>query len=391
MFKGISGWFATDIGIDLGTANTLVYVKDQGIVLREPSVVAVQAGTTNVVAVGDEAKRMLGRTPANIVAMRPMKDGVIADFEITEAMLRHFISKVHNGRLRARPRLVIAVPSGITEVEKRAVRESATHAGAREVYLMEEPMAAAIGVGLPVQDPAGNMIIDIGGGTTEVALISLCGIVFSRSVRVAGDELDEAIVQYMKRAYNLMIGHRTAEEIKIKIGSAFPHKEETSMEVKGRDLVAGLPKTLMITSQEVREALLEPVASIIESVRVTLERCPPELSADLVDRGIVLAGGGALLRGLDKLLSKETDLPVHVAEDPLSAVAEGTGRCLSDFAFLRQVALPDPTLATRTAGVDRSRRRDDRLRRQLPTGERRAVIGALRALNRVRFRVDAVA
>ena len=357
MFKGISGWFATDIGIDLGTANTLVYVKDQGIVLREPSVVAVQAGTTNVVAVGDEAKRMLGRTPANIVAMRPMKDGVIADFEITEAMLRHFISKVHNGRLRARPRLVIAVPSGITEVEKRAVRESATHAGAREVYLMEEPMAAAIGVGLPVQDPAGNMIIDIGGGTTEVALISLCGIVFSRSVRVAGDELDEAIVQYMKRAYNLMIGHRTAEEIKIKIGSAFPHKEETSMEVKGRDLVAGLPKTLMITSQEVREALLEPVASIIESVRVTLERCPPELSADLVDRGIVLAGGGALLRGLDKLLSKETDLPVHVAEDPLSAVAEGTGRCLSDFAFLRQVALPDPTLATRTAGVDRSRRR----------------------------------
>jgi len=289
--------------------------------------------------------------------MRPMKDGVIADFEITEAMLRHFISKVHNGRLRARPRLVIAVPSGITEVEKRAVRESATHAGAREVYLMEEPMAAAIGVGLPVQDPAGNMIIDIGGGTTEVALISLCGIVFSRSVRVAGDELDEAIVQYMKRAYNLMIGHRTAEEIKIKIGSAFPHKEETSMEVKGRDLVAGLPKTLMITSQEVREALLEPVASIIESVRVTLERCPPELSADLVDRGIVLAGGGALLRGLDKLLSKETDLPVHVAEDPLSAVAEGTGRCLSDFAFLRQVALPDPTLATRTAGVDRSRRR----------------------------------
>jgi len=361
MFKGISGWFSSDIGIDLGTANTLVYVKEQGIVLREPSVVAVQAGTNKVVAVGDEAKRMLGRTPANIVAMRPLKDGVIADFEVTEAMLRHFISKVHNGKLRARPRLVIAVPSGITEVEKRAVRESATHAGAREVYLVEEPMAAAIGVGLPVQDPAGNMIIDIGGGTTEVALISLCGIVFSRSVRVAGDELDEAIVQYMKRAYNLMVGHRTAEEIKIKIGSAFPHKEETSMEVKGRDLVAGLPKTLMITSQEVREALLEPVASIIESVRVTLERCPPELSADLVDRGIVLAGGGALLRGLDKLLSKETDLPVHVAEDPLSAVAEGTGRCLTDQNFLRQVALPDPTLATRTAGVDRRRGRRDEM------------------------------
>src|SRR5947207_1620219 len=357
MFRIFLRLLSSDIGIELGTADTFVYVKDQGIVLREPSVVAVQAGTNRVLAVGDEAKRMLGRTPANIVAMRPMKDGVIADFEITEAMLRHFISKVHNGKLRAKPRLVIAVPSGITEVEKRAVRESAMHAGAREVYLIEEPMAAAIGVGLPVQDPAGNMIIDIGGGTTEVALISLCGIVFSRSVRVAGDELDEAIVQYMKRAYNLMIGHRTAEEIKIKIGSAFPHKEETSMEVKGRDLVAGLPKTLMITSQEVREALLEPVASIIESVRVTLERCPPELSADLVDRGIVLAGGGALLRGLDKLLSKETDLPVHVAEDPLSAVADGTGRCLSHFAFLRQVALPDPTLATRTAGVDRSRRR----------------------------------
>jgi rod shape-determining protein MreB len=360
MFKGINGWFSKDIGIDLGTANTLVYVKDQGIILREPSVVAVQAGTNKVVAVGDEAKRMLGRTPANIVAMRPLKDGVIADFEVTEAMLRHFISKVHNGKLRAKPRLVIAVPSGITEVEKRAVRESATHAGAREVYLIEEPMAAAIGVGLPVQDPAGNMIIDIGGGTTEVALISLCGIVFSRSVRVAGDELDDAIVQYMKRAYNLMVGHRTAEEIKIKIGSAFPHKEETSMEVKGRDLVAGLPKTLTITSQEVREALLEPVSSIVESVRVTLERCPPELSADLVDRGIFLAGGGALLRGLDKLLSKETDLPVHIAEDPLSAVAEGTGRCLSEPKFLHQVALPDPTLATKTAGVDRHRgRRDD--------------------------------
>src|SRR5438094_640783 len=255
MFNGLFGWLSSDIGIDLGTANTLVYVKDQGIVLREPSVVAVQAGTNRVLAVGDEAKRMLGRTPANIVAVRPLKDGVIADFEVTEAMLRHFISKVHNRRVRARPRVVIAVPSGITEVEKRAVRESATHAGAREVYLIEEPIAAAIGVGLPVQDPAGNMIIDIGGGTTEVALISLSGIVFSRSVRVAGDELDEAIVQYMKRAYNLMVGERTAEEIKIKIGSAYPSEKETSVEVKGRDLVAGLPKTLMITSQEVCEAL----------------------------------------------------------------------------------------------------------------------------------------
>jgi rod shape-determining protein MreB and related proteins len=340
MFNGLLGLFSNDIGIDLGTANTLVYVKDQGIVLREPSVVAVRSGTSQVLAVGDEAKRMLGRTPGNIVAVRPLKDGVIADFEMTESMLRHFITKVHN-RKWVRPRVVIAVPSGITEVEKRAVKESAAHAGAREVYLIEEPMAAAIGVGLPVQDAAGNMIIDIGGGTTEVALISLSGIVFSRSVRVAGDELDEAIAGYMKRAYNLMIGERTAEEIKIKIGSAYPMDKETSMEVKGRDLVAGLPKTLAITSQEVREALLEPIATIVESVRVTLERCPPELSADLVDRGLVLAGGGALLRGLDKLLQEETGLPVHIAEDPLSAVAEGTGRALSEIKFLRQVASTD--------------------------------------------------
>ena len=340
IFNGLLGLFSNDIGIDLGTANTLVYVKDQGIVLREPSVVAVRSGTSQVLAVGDEAKRMLGRTPGNIVAVRPLKDGVIADFEMTESMLRHFITKVHN-RKWVRPRVVIAVPSGITEVEKRAVKESAAHAGAREVYLIEEPMAAAIGVGLPVQDAAGNMIIDIGGGTTEVALISLSGIVFSRSVRVAGDELDEAIAGYMKRAYNLMIGERTAEEIKIKIGSAYPVEKETSMEVKGRDLVAGLPKTLTITSQEVREALLEPISTIVESVRVTLERCPPELSADLVDRGLVLAGGGALLRGLDKLLQEETGLPVHVAEDPLSAVAEGTGRALSELKFLRQVAASD--------------------------------------------------
>jgi rod shape-determining protein MreB and related proteins len=340
MFNGLLGLFSNDIGIDLGTANTLVYVKDQGIVLREPSVVAVRSGTSQVLAVGDEAKRMLGRTPGNIVAVRPLKDGVIADFEMTESMLRHFITKVHN-RKWVRPRVVIAVPSGITEVEKRAVKESAAHAGAREVYLIEEPMAAAIGVGLPVQDAAGNMIIDIGGGTTEVALISLSGIVFSRSVRVAGDELDEAIAGYMKRAYNLMIGERTAEEIKIRIGSAYPMDKETSMEVKGRDLVAGLPKTLAITSQEVREALLEPIATIVESVRVTLERCPPELSADLVDRGLVLAGGGALLRGLDKLLQEETGLPVHIAEDPLSAVAEGTGRALSEIKFLRQVASID--------------------------------------------------
>jgi rod shape-determining protein MreB and related proteins len=341
MFDNVLGFFSNDIGIDLGTANTLVYVKDHGIVLREPSVVAVQQGTNKVLAVGDEAKRMLGRTPGNIVAIRPLKDGVIADFEVTEAMLRHFISKVHNRRRMVRPRVVIAVPSGITEVEKRAVKDSATHAGAREVYLIEEPMAAAIGVGLPVQDAAGNMIIDIGGGTTEVALISLSGIVFSRSVRVAGDELDESIINYMKRAYNLMIGERTAEDIKIKIGSAYKLEKEMSMEVKGRDLVAGLPKTITISSQEVREALLEPVSTIVDSVRITLERCPPELSADLVDRGLVLAGGGALLRGLDKLLQEETGLSVHVAEDPLSAVAEGTGRALQELRFLKAVASRD--------------------------------------------------
>jgi len=346
------GLLSSDIGIDLGTANTLVYVKDQGVVLREPSVVAVQSGTNNVLAVGDEAKRMLGRTPSNIVAVRPLKDGVIADFEVTEAMLRHFISKVHNGRVRAKPRVVIAVPAGITEVEKRAVQESAMHAGAREVYLIEEPMAAAIGVGLPVQDPAGNMIIDIGGGTTEVAVISLSGIVFSRSLRVAGDELDKAIVQYMKRSYNLMVGERTAEEIKIKIGSAYPMEQETSAEVKGRDLVTGMPKTRMITSQEVREALLEPISAIVDSVRVALESCPPELSADLVDRGLVLAGGGALLRGLDKLLSEQTGLPVHVADDPLSAVAEGTGKCLNEIKFLRQVASAPARSVTRTASVN---------------------------------------
>ena len=346
------GLLSSDIGIDLGTANTLVYVKDKGVVLREPSVVAVQSGTNNVLAVGDEAKRMLGRTPSNIVAVRPLKDGVIADFEVTEAMLRHFISKVHNGRVRAKPRVVIAVPAGITEVEKRAVQESAMHAGAREVYLIEEPMAAAIGVGLPVQDPAGNMIIDIGGGTTEVAVISLSGIVFSRSLRVAGDELDKAIVQYMKRSYNLMVGERTAEEIKIKIGSAYPMEQETSAEVKGRDLVTGMPKTRMITSQEVREALLEPISAIVDSVRVALESCPPELSADLVDRGLVLAGGGALLRGLDKLLSEQTGLPVHVADDPLSAVAEGTGKCLNEIKFLRQVASAPARSVTRTASVN---------------------------------------
>jgi rod shape-determining protein MreB len=339
MFGKILNYFSTDIGIDLGTANTLVYVRDRGIVLREPSVVAIQSGTSHVLAVGEEAKRMLGRTPGSIHAIRPMKDGVIADFEITEAMLRYFIQKVHQRRFGVKPRVIVAVPSGITEVEKRAVKDSAEHAGARHpVYLIEEPMAAAIGVGLPVQEPAGNMIVDIGGGTTEVALISLAGIVLSRSVRVAGDELDEAIIQYMKRAYNLMIGERMAEDIKIKIGSAYPLEQELTMEVKGRDLVAGLPKTLTITSEEVREALQEPIGTIVESVRVTLERCPPELAADLVDRGVVLAGGGALIRGIDKLLAEETGLPVHVADDPLSAVALGTGVVLQELGYLEKLA-----------------------------------------------------
>ena len=340
MFKNLFGnFFANDIGIDLGTANTLINVKGHGIVLREPSVVAVKAGTNEVKAVGDDAKRMLGRTPGNIVAIRPLKDGVIADFEVTEAMLRHFIKKVNKGR--SRPRVLIAIPSGITEVERRAVRESAEQAGAREVYLIEEPMAAAIGVGLPVMEASGNMVVDIGGGTTEVALISLSGIVYSRSVRTAGDEIDESISSYMKRAYNLMIGERTSEEIKIRLGSAAPLPKELTMEVKGRDLVAGLPKTITITSQEIREAMSDPLGSIVDAVRTTLERCPPELAADLVDRGIVLAGGGALLKGLDRLLREETGLPVHIAEDPLSAVAEGTGMALEEIAFLQGLTNSD--------------------------------------------------
>lgn len=337
MVASLKALFSNDIGIDLGTANSLVYVRDQGIVLREPSVVAIQAGTKNVLAVGDEAKRMIGRTPGNIIAIRPMKDGVIADFEITEAMLRHFIQKVQHRKLIS-PRVVVAVPSGITEVERRAVKDSATHAGAREVYLIEQPMASAIGVGLPVHEPAGNMIVDIGGGTTEIAIISLAGVVFSRSLRVGGDEFDETLISHMKRTYNLLIGERTAEEIKIKIGSAFPLEQELTLEVKGRDLSAGLPKTITITSEEVREALKEPLSSIVESIRITLERCPPELAADLIDRGIVLAGGGGLLRNIDCLVAQETGLPVHIADDPLTAVCEGTGRVLQEMAFLKRVA-----------------------------------------------------
>lgn len=329
MWNKICNFFSTDIGIDLGTANTLVYVKDRGVVLREPSVVAIQSGTKRILAVGEDAKRMLGRTPGNIVAIRPMKSGVIADFDITEAMIRHFIRRVRANRFM-KPRVIIAVPGDITAVEKRAVEEAARHAGAREVHLIEEPMAAAIGVGLPVTEPTASMIVDIGGGTCDVAVISLSGIVYSKSVRTGGDAMDECIVQYMRRVYNLMIGERTAEEIKITIGSAYPLAEEKSMEVKGRDLVAGLPKTLKVTSEEIREALQEPISAIVDAVRIALEKCPPELSADLVDRGMILAGGGSLLHGLDRLVSEQTGLPALSADDPLSAVAEGTGLVLSE-------------------------------------------------------------
>lgn len=334
------GLMSNDIGIDLGTATTLVYVKGEGVVLCEPSVVAVERGTSHVLAVGEEAKRMLGRTPGNIVAIRPMRDGVITDFEITEAMLRHFIRKVRRRRFQVRPRIVIAIPSGITEVERRAVKESAERAGARDVYLIEEPIAAAIGVGLPIEEPLGNMIIDVGGGTTEIAVISLAGIVFSKSIRIGGDEMNEAVIEYLKKTYNLMIGERTAEDVKIKIGSAYPLEEEMSLEVRGRDLVAGLPKTVTITSEEVREALQEPLRAILEITKISLERTPPELAADLIEHGIVMAGGGSLLRGLDKLISEETGLPVHIADDPLTAVANGTGKVLNEIHYLKKVTVP---------------------------------------------------
>ncbi|HNX81665.1 MAG TPA: rod shape-determining protein [Candidatus Omnitrophota bacterium] len=336
----VLGLFSNDMGIDLGTATTLVYVKGEGVVLREPSVVAIKRGTNSVKAVGEDAKRMLGRTPGNIVAIRPMKDGVIADFEITEAMLRYFIKKVHHRRVLVRPRIVIAIPSGITEVEKRAVKDSAERAGAREVKLIEEPMAAAIGVGLPIQDPTGNMIIDIGGGTCEIAIISLSGIVFSKSIRIGGDEMDEAVIEYLKKTYNMMVGERTAEEIKIKIGSAYPLEEEMSMEVKGRDLVTGLPKTVTVTSEEIREALQEPLRAILEATKISLERTPPELAADLIEHGIVLAGGGSLLRGIDKLISEETGLPVLIADDPTTAVVNGTGKVLNEINLLGDVTVP---------------------------------------------------
>jgi rod shape-determining protein MreB and related proteins len=336
------GIFSNDLAIDLGTANTLVYVKGKGIVLSEPSVVAVRKdnrGYNKVLAVGKEAKMMLGRTPGNIVAIRPMKDGVIADFEVTEAMLRHFIRKVHNRRTLIRPRIIICVPSGITQVEKRAVRESAESAGAREVYLIEEPMAAAIGAGLPITEPTSNMVVDIGGGTTEVAVISLAGIVFSKSVRVGGDKIDEAILQYVKRKYNLLIGERTAEVIKTTIGTAYPQDEPESIEVKGRDLVSGIPKTLTIDSEEVRLAISEQIDTIIEVVKLALEQTPPELAADIVDRGIFLTGGGALLKNLDILLREETGLPITIADDPLSAVVLGSGKTLENINLLKEVSI----------------------------------------------------
>jgi rod shape-determining protein MreB and related proteins len=338
----ILGLFSNDLAIDLGTANTLVYVKGKGIVLREPSVVAVRTdgkGGKKVLAVGREAKMMLGRTPGNIMAIRPMKDGVIADFEVTEAMLRHFIRKVHNRATLVRPRIIICVPSGITQVEKRAVRESAESAGAREVYLIEEPMAAAIGAGLPITEPKANMVVDIGGGTTEVAVISLAGIVYSKSVRMAGDKMDEAILQHIKRKYNLLIGLATAEIIKTTIGNAYPGEQVETIEVKGRDLVSGIPKILTIDSDEVRKAISEQVETIIETVHIALEQTPPELAADIADNGIVLTGGGSLLKNLDILLREETKVPITVSEDPLSAVVLGSGKVLDEMNLLREVAI----------------------------------------------------
>lgn len=343
IFNAMWGMFSNDLAIDLGTANTLVFMKGKGIVVSEPSVVAVKtgaAGQRKVLAVGIDAKEMLGRTPGSIVAIRPMKDGVIADFDHTEEMLRYFIRKVHNRKNLVRPRIVICVPSGITQVEKRAVRESAESAGAREVYLIEEPMAAAIGAGLPITEASGNMIVDIGGGTTEVAVISLAGVVYAQSVRVGGDKLDEAIIQYMKRKYNLLIGERTAEAVKIGIGSAYSTGDDTvSVDIKGRDLVSGVPKTMEINSDEIREAMTETINTIVEAVRIALERTPPELAADIVDKGIVLAGGGAMMKNMDILLRQETGLPVVVAEDPLSCVVLGSGQILDQLDLLKQVAI----------------------------------------------------
>lgn len=346
MLKSILGRFAKDMGIDLGTANTLVYVQGRGILLQEPTVVAIEKETNTIFAVGNEAKQMVGRTPGNIIAVRPMKDGVIADFDVTEKMLRYFINKAAKNIGILAPRVIIGVPSGVTEVEKRAVMDAGLQAGAREVFLIEEPMAAAIGAGLAVEDPTGNLIVDIGGGTTEVAVISLGGIVSSRSIRVAGDEMNEAISQYIKRHYNLMIGERTSENIKKEIGSAYPDGKERSMEVRGRDLLTGLPKTISVTSHEIQEALAEPISGIVDAVKMTLERTPPELAADILDRGIVLAGGGSLLLGIDRLLNEETGMPVQRAEDPLTCVARGTGIALErNYHDLKKVLISNKKMA----------------------------------------------
>lgn len=331
--------FSRDIGIDLGTANTLVYVRGKGIILREPSVVAIRRDTGSILAVGEEAKRMIGRTPGNIVAIRPMKDGVIADFDVTQTMLRHFISKAYRRRALFLPQVVVCVPSGVTEVEKRAVLDATKQAGAKEAFLIEEPMAAAIGAGLPVEEPTGSMIVDIGGGTSEVAVISLGGIVTSKSIRVGGDEIDEAIINYIKKSYNLMIGERTAEDIKVNIGSAYLLEQEDKMEIRGRDLVKGLPKLLTITSTEIQEAIAEPVNAILETIKTTLERTPPELAADIMEKGIVMSGGGALLKGLDKLIAEETGMPVYISEDPLDCVVLGAGKSLTAIDLLRRVSI----------------------------------------------------
>jgi rod shape-determining protein MreB and related proteins len=338
-FRSLFHLFSSDLAIDLGTANSLVFAKGKGIVVNEPSIVAINKVTGDVEAVGREAKDMLGRTPGNIVAIRPLKDGVIADFKVTEKMLNYFIQKAHGRKLMVHPRIIIGVPSEITQVEKRAVIDSAFRAKASEVYLVEQAMVAAIGAGLPITEPSGNMIVDIGGGTTDIAVISLSGIVYSRSVRLAGNEMDDAITQYIKRKYNLLIGERTAEQIKIQIGSAYPLDEPLSMEIKGRNLIEGIPKTLLITDDEIREALSECVGTIVNAVRVALERTPPELSADIVDKGIVLTGGGSLLRNLDRRIREETSLPVTLADDPLSSVVLGTGKMLSDFHLLKKISI----------------------------------------------------
>ena len=339
LFDWIFGMFSNDLAIDLGTANTLIYAKGKGIVLSEPSVVAVKKGTSQVLKVGREAKEMVGRTPASIVAVRPLQDGVIADFDLTEQMIRAFIVRIHNRKALVRPRIVIGVPSGITQVEKRAIRDSAEQAGAREVYLIEEPMAAAIGANLPVQEPSGNMVVDIGGGTTEVAVISLSGMVYSHSIRIAGDEMDEAVIQYLKRKYNLLVGERTSENIKIQIGSAYPFNEPRKMDIKGRDLMDGIPKTLTVTDSDIREALHDPIYAILDAVKTALERTPPELAADIADKGIIMTGGGSLLHGLDTLIGLETHLKVTIAEDPLSCVVLGAGKVLDELDLLKMVCL----------------------------------------------------